>query len=583
MKLSSFRLNILQFSKYNSFRKKMIYVSALLIALIIKLIFISSADSVDADAFSRIIWAENWLDDPSVITEGIWPPIHYYLVAFTIWLGGEHVVSPIVLQIVFSVATLIPLFLFTKREFTEQGAIVVCLIYFLSPIVFRNSYHALSGIPHAFFIICTMNFLSLGLRSKGLKYFVFAGLSVTIAAGLRYEAWLLIAVFTFMLLLKREIKFMIIFWFAAMIFPIFWMIGNYLAHHDFLYGLSGAYHWNVIMEGVNDAVSSADKAIRLIYFPLFFFILSGPLLILVLLFRGLKSVRKTFKQERMIWLLPFLVLFVVFVVKAFNGTLLLQHRFTILLTVLFIPFLAVLFEEGEKWRFKRTITLASLVFLPFSNALFYFPLDNLISNKEWKTSFWNLRVNAATGLTRLPKILDPEVEIQKKVLTKHLAKDQGLILDFDNWMNTSNIALNTRPESKMVFILDGSKHGIIDTSKLDEFLLKYPSGLILAKCNSKLQQLNWIKESRLNSHVAIDPQPIYRKDGISIFNYHTEIYHSILGSPLILCPDEESDDFIRMSFKREIANMSDVYFKSKLFGRSIDEQLKRDLKWLEGN
>src|SRR5690606_6709667 len=158
-------------------------------------------------------------------------------------------------------------------------------------------------------------------------------------------------------------------------------------------------------------------------------------------------------------------------------------------------------------------------------------------------AIWKLRINAATGLAPLPQILDPEVKKQKSIISSKITKKEGLILDFDNWMNTSNIALNTRSESEMVFLLDGSKHGLLDTAKLKAFLLRYPSGLILVKCNSKLQQLHWLKDSRLNQNVAIIPEPIYKRDGISVHRYKTEAYHSMLNQPLTLCPDMESDDF----------------------------------------
>ena len=56
------------------------------------------------------------------------------------------------------------------------------------------------------------------------------------------------------------------------------MIGNHIAHHDIFFGLSGAYHWNIKMEGVNDHLSKVEQVKRLMYFPLSWFYFYSPIL-----------------------------------------------------------------------------------------------------------------------------------------------------------------------------------------------------------------------------------------------------------------------------------------------------------------
>src|SRR5690606_9282366 len=133
-------------------------------------------------------------------------------------------------------------------------------------------------LPHAFFIALALNSISKSIRFNDYKQSIYAGLFITIASGFRYEAWLLIAIFILIYLLFKKYILVFVFWSFSMIFPLFWMIGNYIVHDDFLYGLSGAYNWNINIEGVNDEVVFGHKVERFLYFPFSWFFLFSPFL-----------------------------------------------------------------------------------------------------------------------------------------------------------------------------------------------------------------------------------------------------------------------------------------------------------------
>ncbi len=250
------------------------------LSLFIHLIFLFFSQSIDADATSRILIAERFIDSPEFITHGIWLPIHHYYNVLGILLTGEHLYGPILLNILLVSLTVIPVFKFTEREFSEKGAWFVACLYILSPIIFRNTYFALSGIPFLFFVAWGMNLASKSIKDNNWKLAVYGGIFMTIGAGFRYEGWLMIALLTLIYFSRNKYKLLIYFWFFAMIFPAFWMIGNFIENGDFFSGLTGAYDWNIGMEGVNDDITAVDKVKRIIFFPISWFLIFSPLLVI---------------------------------------------------------------------------------------------------------------------------------------------------------------------------------------------------------------------------------------------------------------------------------------------------------------
>lgn len=563
-------------------------ICLVLVGLLLKMAFIPFAQPVNADGFARIALSERWLSDPYLISEGVWPPLHYYFTAIAIWISGEHVISTMILHILFSVATLIPLFYFTRREFNEKGAYFVVLIYLLSPIVFRNSYHNLSEIPHAFFIAMAMNFLSKALRGKSIGYALYAGFSMTMASGFRYEAWLLLAIFCLLLLIKKEIRVLIVFLMSAMIFPLFWMIGNYLAHKDIFYGLTGAYNWNVLMEGVNDQLTDMDLYARILFFPFSWFLLFSPIIVFMLFFRIMEKFKeRSFDKARLLWALPFFTMLVVFLFKAYNGTLLLHDRFSISLLLLSLPFGALLFENEIQKKRQRIGVIAGLATLPFIHMTLLLPYEKVLGdNNSFGQAFKFIRVNGFVELSPIPKITDPEVGVQLKLIKENVADDDGVILDFDQWSNTSNLALNAKTSVNDVIYMDGAKNGTVYPDELRAFIDEHSKGVLLYKCRSKLERVTSVKGNALvlnltpNRYMRVER--IYFKDGISIFKYETlksEITDSDQGS-IALCPEEGSREYYRMKIKNEITWFNDISLKAFRSGNSLDEQLNGDAEWI---
>ena len=450
------------------------------IGLITRLIALPFVHTVDADAVSRIYIAYRWLQNPYFISSAVWLPLHHYMNAFVIWVsGGELIYSLKVLHILFAVATVIPLYKFTENEFkTKEGAFFVALTYLFIPIILRNSFHVLSGVPYAFFIATAMYLLSQGKKlDKPIIYGILAGLSITIAGGLRYEAWLLIAVFTLILILQKQWRMVVFFWVFAMIFPAVWMTGSYIEHGDLFYGSNGAYRWNIVLMGGNDDLGWRMLAWRSIYYLRTYFIIFTPVIAFAIIYYTIKSIKnQELDKSTRWWLIPFIILFAVFIYKAVNGTLLLQARFLISLIIASIPFYALVFKEKKHIKLKRTVAWVIIImFIPYSY-------------------LWEKDIEA------FPRIKDKETMNLLASIQSETSKSdsKSLILDFIGWDKTYFIRLRSGVAPDDAFLVNGAKYGKVYPGELAKKIEKNETGIIVKKHHSKLDEhFHFINDSLL--------------------------------------------------------------------------------------
>ena len=106
-----------------------------IIVLTIKLILLPYSQTVNADAVSRIFNSISWMEKPPWIKTSIWAPFHFYINGIGLFIWNDRVITPKVINILFSSFTLIPFYLFTKREFNKNGALVAT-IFLLYPLFY---------------------------------------------------------------------------------------------------------------------------------------------------------------------------------------------------------------------------------------------------------------------------------------------------------------------------------------------------------------------------------------------------------------------------------------------------------------
>src|SRR4051794_5199311 len=88
-----------------------------LLALVVRLACLPFAGQDSLDHSLRIWIAQRWLDDPFLLLHGVWPPMHFYLIAGALRVLGNFPLAPVILNVAIG-ALIAPLvWVFAWREF----------------------------------------------------------------------------------------------------------------------------------------------------------------------------------------------------------------------------------------------------------------------------------------------------------------------------------------------------------------------------------------------------------------------------------------------------------------------------------
>ncbi len=446
----------------------------------IRLLALPFSMTDDADSVSRVWTAWQWLSDPQVITHGRWGPLHTYLIAAAMTLIHDPVLAPILLSIVLSVATAVPLYFFTRNEFGSKGTgLLVGLTYVLCPLAIRNGLQASSQPPFVFFVVLSMALLSMARRESGSWiHAVFAGLALTLAAMVRYEGWLLIPLLG--LALWRKPRLAIVFMAAAAIFPAAWMIGNQVYYGDFLYSARSFHDYELVLEGSNEAVTLSTIVKRLVFHPLVILLGMTPLVAIGVLAGAAATVVR--RRPQVVWLVPALGVLAFYLYSSLQGTLSAKGTYDLAPTTMLVAFVAALCGEprvkqmslsAQKWvgvLLVVSIVPLSLIggLLPFSKA------QSFYANNIFPVPV----VEAAQANAEIVSQVDQELS----------SPNDGLISDFFGWGRTYYVLLMTRLHPDRIFIAPGAKYEPLDAAHLLDFVTQHPDGVIVLQNDSRFAQ-----------------------------------------------------------------------------------------------
>jgi hypothetical protein len=494
-----------------------------LAALVVRIAAIPWARTVQADAVSRIHIAYEWLLDPYYIKEGYWGPLHHYLNALFMLVLPGKTAGPLALNILCAVLTVIPLYGFALNLFgSRKGAVFTSLLYVFSPIVLWTSMQALSEVSYGFFLACAIYALSEAPREqRGYRTAIVGGLLITCAAALRYEAWVIIATLTLVVFLLRSWRYTLVFWLCAMVFPGTWMIGNQLAFGDFLYSVNQNDVWNMLKEGINDEVLPKDRLMRALFFPWSFMLNVSPV-VMVLLAVSLVGamVRRTLTRDQWVWLIPAVVMVAVFQRKAWEGSLMMQHRFLVTWLVLLLPFVALVFQ-GVRWPRSRmalmVLGFVSVIPLTFAwNKVDYIRIfgDNLFGK-----AMDDLVMAYYRELEVIPRLPGPETDELLALINTQSVTGGGLVLDFHGWDRTYYLLLHAHANTVVV---GGAKYEAYDPEELAELFRAHPHGQIVFSRTGMLKDRATLRGELMELEdtgmpLIVGPPEVLR--GLRLFNY----------------------------------------------------------------
>ena len=430
------------------------------------------SQTCDADAVSRTFMAIKWLKDPHVITSGVWAPLHQYLNAFALIAVPDQVWGPKILHVLFGAALVIPVFKLSRRHLDDLPSSLIALFVSLSPIIFRNSFHTLSGIPFLFFVAYSMYWTVRASNKEGSwKEALYAGLMITIASGLRYEGWVLMTILVLLLFTKMKWLNAIVFGATAGIFPFFWMLGNYSAHGDLLYFLEGSKLWNFGAESHNASITDVKFMLRKLFFSYSFLLNVTPWIFLVVVIGLVKTWKRIkFQNELWIFCLPFCIMLAVFTHKAIDGTLFTQHRFMSLLVVLFVPIVILALRSFSRNWIMGTAPILIMGAWLMSFVWGSWKIENWFGQNTFGYALGNARVWTSMQLEAVPTIPSDEPDKILAIFENDLGEDETLIMDFIGWRDTYYIALRSRIPRTDFYIVPGGIAQTADFERLRDLL-----------------------------------------------------------------------------------------------------------------
>jgi 4-amino-4-deoxy-L-arabinose transferase-like glycosyltransferase len=448
----------------------------------------SFADETDSDAVSRAFTSWNWAADPYWFKTSVWAPFHYYLVGSGFLIWKDMLLLPKVLHILFSVFMLFPFYYFTKREFNKPGAIYATIFLAFSPLIFRLGFQCLAEIPGLFFTVLAMNLLSKGVREEKNVWLVLSGISLTIASGLRYEAWLIILLFTLVLIIARKWKGSLLFFLFAMIFPAVWMVQNYLATGDPLFSFSANTDWTHKALGINNHVDFEAYLRRIWFFPFSLLIAIGPIVSwLIVKFLAGYSKKFRFRSFPELWLIPLLAFFVVMLYNAIAGNLLLHHRFTGTLVILVLPWIAAVLKDFE----KNTIRIAAISVVLTIGLSFAYTIG---------------------GSSPIPRLKNQSVKQLVSEIKPVTSRGSRLLIDFIGWEDTWYTGLHSGAKPSDILMLGGESYPPFSAERVEQFLLPPGDKIIVVKDGSSLQQ--YLAENQI---LSSSYKELFRQGDISVY------------------------------------------------------------------
>jgi hypothetical protein len=223
---------------------------------------------------------------------------------------------------------------------------------------------------------------------------------------------LLIALFGLLILIHGYWKQALVFGLVASVFPLTWMIQNYMATGDAMYSISANSRWTLEVMGTNKQVDFEAMLRRIWFFPFSWLIALGPPLAWIVARQMIRMLgRENFNLHETRWMLPFGIFLLVMIYNSVSGKLLFG-----LITIA----LSMLYTIG--------------------------------------------------GVKPLPRLKDQRIVQFSRNLAPVLTPDDLLVVDFAGWENTFYLGLHSGKGRDQLILLEGSAPEAIPLQRIRELL-----------------------------------------------------------------------------------------------------------------
>ncbi|MDQ3110233.1 MAG: glycosyltransferase family 39 protein, partial [Bacteroidota bacterium] len=463
------------------------------LALITRLIALPFSQAMESDATSRLFLADHALHQGGELASLQWPSLHIYFLSLAQFISRDILWGPVILSLLMGAFAVVPFYLFTKNIYSQKGAFYTALIFTFSPLIFRLSFVPLSEIYHVCFCITALWCLSEGLirKDKKWKWGMLAGLAATIAAGGRFEAWVLIGLLGIILIVLKEWKMMFAFGLTAAIFPVWWLIYCYRMTGHPLISLEMVEWQNFVVGKVNENMTEIERFRRVIYFPFEWLISVTPIVAIMSVWFFVRAIVKR-KITRLQFTFGCLFYFFLpfFVYESITGSLADQARYTVTLIMLSLPSFALWFENSGKEKFKNSFAvIIAVLLIPWSYAWQRLPWHKVFFASEIKqevvaeivaTNFWQSEA--------IPSFHRPGITTIVNAANKHTIAGDGYFIDFSGWCESYYFAQQSDLHNSHINILSPVAPHNGDEGRMKIFFEQHPRGTILLSDFSDLSR-----------------------------------------------------------------------------------------------
>jgi 4-amino-4-deoxy-L-arabinose transferase-like glycosyltransferase len=390
--------------------------------------------------------------------------------------------------------------LFTAREFGDRNAALATGIAFaLYPVGILTSLEALAEAPFALLLALALLALSRAREpSADWRHAAAAGLALTVAAMLRYEAWMLTPFLGLVLWPRRRL--VAAFVAAAALWPVASMAANYVHYGDPFLGLGAgsAYELQAMGKAQLSLARRAGLPLRLVAN-----LVAGmtPVLALLVALGALSCLVRRARQA--VWLVPPAGLLVLLLVATARGAVVPKPHYTETIGLLLVPYLAAFLRSPPVRRLPAAGVHAAL----FGSMALLLVIGTLRDVPGVRERSRLVRAVPALGPAPTFAGRDALDRLLPVVRADTAGEGDGLVSDFLGYGATGYLALRSRlypdrvwlapvaPEADLDMLAPGDRRPSRarvqpllgdDPAALDEFLLRHPSGVLVLQPGSRL-------------------------------------------------------------------------------------------------
>ncbi|MDX2014865.1 MAG: glycosyltransferase family 39 protein [Myxococcaceae bacterium] len=213
-----------------------------LLAAVPRLLVFPFAENVAGDAVVRAWMGHAFLEAPHLIGSSLqgclqFGPLHFPLLALVEWLTGSLALAGRLLSLVVGVASVLPVFALAQRLFSERAAWWSALVFSVWSLHVQASTTAASEGLSGFFVLLGVATLARAFETGQRETLLGAGLVLTLAAAVRYDVWVWIALLSLVVWWRLGFVKAFVFGAVAGSFPMAWLVGHLVDTGDALYPL----------------------------------------------------------------------------------------------------------------------------------------------------------------------------------------------------------------------------------------------------------------------------------------------------------------------------------------------------------